>query len=279
MKKYFVKSKITLIKRSRRIKRFFRKPKFLKLQKKIIQLYKYSAIYSVARSENPENLLTRDEKQKLIELFQLCLHFAWVFFKKLKGLLIKIFNKFTMPLLKLFRNHPWVTAYLTFASCALLIYYRLARKFGRKLRFYEYLLVTILSLIIIGLFAKLIQMEAFKTIGEWFKSFLLTLLLVFKNLTRFLYNLFNKHKNKLEPNTDLKPSEPSNASNAGDFQKLVVFSLLTVFTTRFLLLKFKRKLVGYSPFTDIIIDIVDFVPDDPPVKKLFNLPQPIRIRD
>ena len=173
-----------------------KKPKFVKLNKKLIQLRRYSTIYFVARSENPKNSVSRNEE--MIQLLKICLNVAAALLIKIKCLLIKFFKKFTISLLKLVRNHPWFTAYLTFVSCALLILHRLTKKFGRKLRFYEYLVVTILSLILVGIFAKLIQMKAFQTIEA--------------------------------------RSETSNASNAGDFQKFFLFSLLTVFTTRFLLL-------------------------------------------
>lgn len=254
-----IKSKKKLKNLGRRINRFFKKPKFLKIKKELLQFYKYSLIYSVGNSEIH---LNRDEG--IVHLFKMCVTAAWNFFMKLGRLFIKFFKKSGTFLAKNWMTHRWFVAYVVFASCALLILQRLARKFGRKLNWYHVGGLIILCLGIIGGFAGLIKMEAFKTIGEWIKSILLALLIVLKNLTSFLNKLLNKHSADLEPISGLKPShdlEPK-PSKAGEFKTFVFFSILTVLTTRFLLIRFKRKLVGESPLTDIMIEILDYdIPD------------------
>ena len=238
---------------SRRIKRFLKRPKLMKLNKKILQLQKYSLIYSVA---NSRDTVTSDDG--IVEIFRMCVAVAWDIFVKLGHLFIKFFKKSGRFLVKHLMTHPWFAAYVVFSSCALLILHRIAQRFGKKLNWFHIGGIILLSLVIIGAFALLIQMEAFKTIAEWLKSILLTILVDLQNLTSFLDKNFgdlgpNRPTNDLEPVHGLEPKP----SKAGDFKTFILFSLLTVITTRFLLIRFKRQLVGESPLIDIVIEILE----------------------
>ena len=93
----------------------------------------------------------------------------------------------------------------------------------KKLKFYHVGGTILLCSLIIGVWAyliKLIKVEAIKTIAEWLKSILLTIIGNFKNINSFLdhYSSDLKSTNELEP----KPSK------AGDFKTFVFFSILTI---------------------------------------------------
>ena len=124
---------------------------------------------------------------------------SWDIFLKLLGLVIKFSKKYGMYAVKLVMSHPWMTTFGVFISCELLLFHYLAKQFGRKLKWYDYLLVTILSLIIVCLLSVAIKAEAFKTIIEWMKRILITIFLTLRNINSSLaeHNILHQLKKNL----------------------------------------------------------------------------------
>jgi hypothetical protein len=203
------------------------------------------------------------DKEGLVKLFQLLMEQAWYFFVKVSKLLIKFLKVKGYLVLKYFRNHPWVTSYVAFASCALLVLHYLCKKFGKKLRWYDYLFTIILSLLAIYLLALVIKSKSFKIIRDWLKSIIVNLVLTLYDLNTSLDEYFQK--SEPDPFPELYKSSKSNANG---FQTFVVFSVLTVITSKLLLKRFKRQLVGQlideGPFTDIMVYIIDHDKSDVP---------------
>ena len=161
----------------RRVQRLIQKPKFLKAGQEIIQFQKFSMICMVGNPTLPIN-----GKEDLVKLFLMTVKQAWDLFVKIGGLIIQWLKNRSTPLIKLAIKHPYFTLFTAFASCALLMLNHLAKKFGRKLQWYDRLITVILALIATWLFSVVIKAEAFKTIIEWLKSILGQIILILHNL-------------------------------------------------------------------------------------------------
>ncbi len=231
-----------MVKRVKRIRKFFRK--FRLNQRFKLNQSRYSLICFIGNSGNVKNV--NKEKNKLIELFCLLV-------KKACEILLramKLLGKCALILLERFANHPWISMVLAYLSCALLIFYYLSNKYGRKFTWYHYLLLMILYLSLIILLSVAIKTSAFRTILDWLKSMLVTLLLALRNLTNSLAEHSSPAKDKCD------------SSKTSGLQNFIVFSVLVAFMTKYLLGRFKRKLVGETPLTDILIEIIDADPLD-----------------
>ena len=161
------------------------------------------------------------------------------------GLLIKFLKNRSKSLVKLTMKHPYFTMFTVFASFGLLIFTHLARKFGRRLKWYNRLIIIILSLLVIWLLNVVIKAEAFKTILDWLKSIIIQIIVGLRSFTSLIDSYTEDLVEKPKPST------------SEDFKVFVFFSLLTAITTRYLLYLFYRKLVGPGPFTDEIIKIIE----------------------
>jgi hypothetical protein len=238
---------------TRRIKRFFRKRKSSKLHKEIMEFQKYSLICFIANPELPLQEFPLNGEKDLRQLFVWCLQQAWTVLSKVLRLMIKFLKKGSMVILRWLKNHPWMTAFATYMACALLVLHHLSKKFGRKLRWFDRLLVILMLLGIASLLALAIKNEAFSTIIKWLKSILLNILLALRSINSLLDKWLN--------------DSPSNPSTIGDksqlpetkdnFKNFLLFSTLIFVATRYLLKIYKRRLVGESPFTDIVIDFIE----------------------
>lgn len=241
----------------RRVQRLIQTPKFLKVKQEIIKFQKFSIICMVANPTISAEEVSGEEG--LFKLFLMTLEQAWDLFVKIGGLIIQWFknssSSFVSFLVKLAMQHRYSALYLTFASCALLLAIRLAKKFGKKLQWYDRPIILILTLLATLLFSIVIKTEVFKTIIEWLtsilKSILVQIILILQNLTKLIDS---RKKNHTQNTLEIEKPKPS---RAGEFQEFLFFSLLTVITARYILYRFKRKLVGDGPFADLLIDIID----------------------
>lgn len=226
----------------RRIQRLIQKPKFLKAEQEIIKFQKFSMICMVG---NPALPISGEEG--LLKLFLMTVEQAWDLFVKIGGLIIQWLKNRSTSLIKLAMKHRYFTMFITFASCALLLFNHLATKFGRKLQWYDRLLIVILALLATWLFSVVIKAEAFKTIIEWLKSILVQIMLILHNLTSSI----DSHRQNMLEIENPKPSK------AREFQVFIFFSFITTITTGYLLSLFKRKVVGDGPLSDLLIDIIE----------------------
>ena len=224
----------------RRFHRFIQKRKVLKATQKMIEFQKFSMICAVG---NPALPISKEEG--FFKLFWIMTQEAWHLFLKIGGLIIKILKNRGTSLIKLVMKHPYFSMFTVFTSCALLLLNHLARKFGRKLQWYDRLIIIILSLVATWLMSVVIKAEAFKTILEWLKSILIQIILGLRS--------FNSSIDSHTQDITYKPKP----SKAEDFKVFVFFSVITAITTRYLLHLFKRKVVGDGPFTNELINIVE----------------------
>lgn len=192
------------------------------------------------------------EKDGLIKLFLMTAGAAWDLLVKISSLIIKYSKNCGTFLVKLCTKHPYYTMFTVFASCALLLLDRLAKKFGRKLQWYDRLIIIILSLIATWLLSVVIQAEAFKTIFEWLKSMLIKIMVTLRSLN-------NSIDSYTQDTSLLDKPKPSKAE---DFKVFVFFSVLTALTTRYLLYAYKRRVVGDGPLSNEVIKILEIDPTD-----------------
>lgn len=224
----------------RRVQRFIQKPKFLKAKQEIIEFQKFSIIYAVGNSALPIS-----EKEGFVKLFLMMVGEAWKLFVKIGGLIIKFLKIRATFLIKFLMKYPYLNTFAVYVSCALLLLNYLAKKFKRKLGWYDRLLIIILSLLATWLMSIVIKAEAFKTIIEWLKSILIQIILNLRNFNSLIDSSTQDRVDKPKP------------AKADDFKVFVFFAVLTALTTRYLLSAFKRKVVGDGPFTDEIIKILE----------------------
>lgn len=232
----------------RKSKRFIQKPKFLKAKQEIIQFQKFSMICAVGNSALPIS-----KKEGLTKLFLMTVGEAWNLFVKIGGLIIKFLKHRGIFFKKLIMKHPYFSMFTVFVSCALLLLDRLAKKFGRKLYWYDRLIFIILSLIATWLMSVVIKAEAFKTIIQWLKSIVIRIMLIL----RILNNSIDSYTQDMSLINKSKPSK--------DLKVFVFFSIVTALTTKYLLYAFKRRIVGDGPLSDEIIkileiDLTDYLP-------------------
>lgn len=220
----------------RRFQRFIQKRKVLKAKQEM----KFSMICAVG---NPA--LPISGKEGFVKLFLMMVGEAWNLFVKIGGLIIKFLKTRATSLIKLLMKYPYFSMFTVFTSCALLLINHLARKFGRKLRWYDRLIIIILSLLATWLMSALIKAEAFKTIIEWLNSILIQIILILRSFTSSIDSYTQDRVDKPKP------------SKAQDFKVFVFFSVLTALTTRYLLSVFKRKVVGDGPLSNELINILE----------------------
>lgn len=225
----------------RRFQRFIQKRKVLKAKQEMIEFQKFSMICTVG---NPALPISGEEG--FVKLFLMMTQETWNLFLKIGGLIIKFLKNRGTSLIKLVMKHPYFSMFTVFTSCALLLLNHLARKFGRKLQWYDRLLTIILALVATWLMSVLIKAEAFKTILEWLKSILIQIILGLRSFTSSI----DSHTQDTSAIDKPKPSK------AEDFKVFVFFSVITAITTRYLLHQFKRKVVGDGPLTNELINIV-----------------------
>lgn len=227
-------------------KRFRRLIKQSKFKSESIKFQKFSMIYSIA---SPPLNVTGDEG--VAELFWMTVKEACNLFLKLSDLILKFLKNKSMSVLKPFAkfiiSHPYFSTFTVFVSCALILLDHLAKKFGRKLRWYDRLLTIILSLLATWLLHMVIKAEAFKTIREWLKSILIHILLLLHNI----------HSSIGSAVKDQPSINETHSPKDGGFKVFFFFSLLTTLTVRYLLYLFKRRVVGDGPFSDGIIHILE----------------------
>ena len=240
----------------RRIKCLIQNPKFFKAKQEIIQFQQFSMICAVGSSALPIS-----EKEGLTQLFFMFVGEAWKLFVKIGGLFIKFLKNRGMSLIKLCMKHPYFSMFTVFVSCALLLLDRLAKKFGRRVKWYDRLIIIILSLIATWLLTLLIKAEAFRTITEWLKSLLIKTMVTLRILNNSI-DLYTQDTSLIDK------SKPSKVENLKVF---VFFSVFTALTTRYLLYAFKRRIVGTDgPLTDELIKILEIDLTDYLPKRLVN---------
>ena len=228
----------------RRLQRFLQKRKVLKAQQEIIELQKFSMICAVG---NPTIPITGEES--FVQLFLVMTGEAWALFVKLGGLILKFLKTHSTYLLKFIIEHPYFSLFTVYSSCGLLLLNHLAKKFDRKLRWFDRVMMLILMLLTTWLTSAVIKAEAFKTILEWFKSILIQVIVSLRTFNSRVDSYFSS-------STDLYKDKPK-PENAGEFKTFVFFSILTTLTTGYLLYAFKRHIVGDGSFIDDIIYIID----------------------
>ena len=226
----------------RRFQGFIKKRKVLKAKQEMIEFQKFSMICAVGVG-NPA--LPISGKEGFVKLFLMMVGEAWDLFVKIGGLIIKFLKSRSKSLTKLLMKHPYFSMFTVFASCALLLINHLARKFGRKLSWYDRLIIIILSLLATWLMSAIIKAEAFKTILEWLKSILIQVILSLRN---FNSSIDSYRQDKVDT-----PKPPKGE----DFKVFVFFSVLTALTTRYLLYVFKRKVVGDGPLSNELIHFLE----------------------
>jgi hypothetical protein len=202
----------------------------------MIEFQKFSMICAVG---NPALPISGEEG--FVKLFLMMVGEAWDLFVKIGGLILKFLKTRATSLIKLVMKHPYFSVFVVFTSCALLLINHLARKFGRALRWYNRLIIIILSLLAILLMSALMKAEAFKTVLEWVKSILIQIILILRSFTSSIDSYPQNIVDKPKP------------SKAKDFKVFVFFTVLTALTTRYLLSVFKRKVMGDGPFSKELI--------------------------
>ena len=95
-------------------------------------------------------------------------------------------KKFETYVLKLLMKSPYFSFFVVFASCALLLLNHLAIKFGRKLQWYDRLIIIILVLLATLLMSVAIKTETFKTIIDWLKNILIQIIMGLRSFTSLL---------------------------------------------------------------------------------------------
>lgn len=239
----------------RRLERFLKRRKSSKLHKEFMKLQKYSSICLIANGINANPAVPFKKDPNLQQLFMYLMQEALYFLKaflRYATKLVKKGGKFVVGLLK---NHPWFTAFLGFTACALLVFHYLSKKFGKKLTWLHRLLVILLLLGIVILLAVAIKYEAFSTIREWIKRILLNILLGLRAINDFLTKkIEDSPSNSLSIKDEV---QLPNLKSKDNFKNFLLYSTLVFVATRYLLKIYKRRLVGESPFTDIVIDFIE----------------------
>nr|WPV76491.1 hypothetical protein [Naviculales sp.]WPV76571.1 hypothetical protein [Naviculales sp.] len=198
-----------------------------------------------------------EDKKRLVELFCLCAEnarFYWLKVIKFLGKVIKFLGKKASSLLNSLlyycKNHPWIIMSWGYAIFALFIMNKLIKKYGKKFRWYNFLILIIIYLIIIWLLGVAMKTEVFQAILKLLKRTLFK----FKTILT-LRDL----KKSLAEHSDYSLAEDAK-NNKNDFKNFMIFSIFTIVITKFLYQRFKRKLVGEGPLTDIVIEIIDLDP-------------------
>jgi len=235
---------------TRRIKRFLKKRKSSKLHKEIMEFQKYSLICFIA---DPQLPLQVNDEEDLRQIFIWCVQQAGAVLSKVFRLIIKFLKKGSVVIFKFLMRGRWMVAFATYTVCALLILQHLSKKFRRKLCWYERLLLVLLFLGIASLLAFAIQNEAFSTIIQWLKSILLTILFILRRINSSLAKWLKDYPSDSSSIGD----KPQVSETSNDFKNFVLFSILTFVVTKYMLIIYKRRLVGEGPFTDIIIEMID----------------------
>jgi hypothetical protein len=226
----------------RRFQRLLKKPKFLKAKQEMIKFQKFSTICAVAA-------VPVSGEEGWVKLFLMMSQEAWRLFLIIGDLILQSLKKFGTFLMKRLMQHPYFSLFAVFASCALLLFNHLATKFGRKLQWYDRLLIIVLALVATLLLSLVIQTEALKTIIEWFKKILIQIIMGLRSLIRLL----DSHTQ----DEDLVSISKPKSSKGEDLKVFVFFSVITAITTKSLLQLFKRKVVGDGPLTTELINILD----------------------
>lgn len=233
----------------RRVKRFVGKRKFSRLNKKLQKFQKYSLICFVGNSVQMTHLTGEEKPTELIILcFQEFTRLAGFVFK----FLIKYSKKLGKFILSIAMRNRYIIVFTALTGCAVLLLHQLALRFGKKLKWYNYLLVLLLLLAILCLLAAAIKAEAFKTVFDWVNSILISIFLWLQNINSLL-DKYSRSESAvmMEENPEVPKLRNS------EFKTFAFFSVLTVIMTRYLLVRFKREVVGESPFTEVIIKIID----------------------
>lgn len=234
----------SLLKKPRVFKRFrFEKEVFAKQD--IVEVQKFSMICFVA---------TPSQDQTVVELFHLMSLSAWELFKKIGGLIVQFFQQ-SVPaiankLAKLIMKDPYFILYASLACGALLSLNYLFKRFGKNLKAHNRLILIILSLITAWLVGEFITSEGLKNILLWLKNLILRILLILPNRNSSI---------DASPPAAIKNPEVSNTDGLRSF---LFYSVLTIVTFKYLLRKFKEKLVNAGPLTPLIIDLVEIVDID-----------------
>ena len=226
----------------RRFQRLMKNRKVLKAEQEMIKFQKVSTICAVAA-------VPVSGEEGLVKLFLMMSQEAWRLFLKIGDLILQSLKKFGTYVMKLLMQHPYFSLFAVFASCALLLFNHLATKFGRKLQWYDRLLIIILALLATLLLSVAIKTEALKTIIEWLKKILIRIILGLRSLI----SLLDSHTQDKDPISRSKPK----SSKGEDLKVFVFFSVITAITTRCLLQLFKRKVLGDGPLATKLINILE----------------------
>lgn len=226
----------------RRFQRLMKNRKVLKAEQEMIKFQKFSTICAVAA-------VPVSGEEGLVKLFLMMSQEAWRLFLKIGDFILQSLKKFGTFLMKLILQHPYFSLFAVFTSCALLLFNHLATKFGRKLQWYDRLLIIVLALLATLLLSVVIKTEALKTIIEWLKKILIQIIMGLRSLT----SLLDSHMQ----DKDLVSISKPKSSKGEDLKVFVFFSVITAITTRCLLELFKRKVVGDGPLTTEIINILE----------------------
>jgi hypothetical protein len=151
-----------------------------------MEFQKYSLICFIA---DPQLPLQVNSDEDLRQICRWCIQQAGAILSKVIRLMIKFLKTGSVVIYKFLKKSRWMVTFGAYTVCTLLILQHLSKKFERKLWWYEKLLLLLLFLTIACLLGFAIQNEAFKTILEWLKSILLTILFILRRINSSLAKL------------------------------------------------------------------------------------------
>jgi len=228
----------------RRIKRLLRKPKFLKVKTTIFEFQKFHAICFIGISKDIDN-----EKQGIYELFRMGTSLAAEHFYKFLDWFFSWFPKVTGPLISLFKNNRYLIIFGIGISFSLLI-------FREQMKIINNSVLSWLK-------------EKFKGTGIGCSIILILLIylclicvtdlpvLPLRKIIRyFIFKISAFVRNYPE----LSPQEPvgmtskitSKSNDGREKGQLILFSVITVLFTRYLLVEYKHRWFESLPFGGIL---------------------------
>ena len=127
----------------RRFQRLMKNQKVFEAQQKIIKFQKFSTICAVAFTPGaPVSTKDFSGDEGLTNLFLMMSQEAWRLFLKIGNLILHYMTKFGTYAMKFIMQHPYFSLFGVFVSCSLLLFNHLAKKFGRKFQWYDFMLAT-----------------------------------------------------------------------------------------------------------------------------------------
>jgi hypothetical protein len=205
----------------RRIKRLLRKPKFLKVKTTIFEFQKFHAICFIGISKDIDN-----EKQGIYELFRMGTSLAAEHFYKFLDWFFSWFPKVTGPLISLFKNNRYLIIFGIGISFSLLI-------FREQMKIINNSVLSWLK-------------EKFK--GTGIGCSIILILLIYLCLI-CVTDLPVLPLRKIIRYFIFKISKSNDGREKG---QLILFSVITVLFTRYLLVEYKHRWFESLPFGGIL---------------------------